>query len=110
MLEYFYLFIAHLLGDGLFSWRLKDAKRHSLFYLGIHSAVYAIVVAVFLYTFMNPHFALWKVVVLLLSHFIIDYWKCYIVKNDGSINKRNLCYTFVDQILHLTALIIIVLL
>lgn len=110
MVEYFNLFIAHLLGDALFCWRLKDAKRRSLFFLGVHSAIYAIIVTAYIYLFMNSYFTLWKFILLLVSHFIIDYWKCYIAKIDGSITKRNLYYTFLDQFLHLLVLIIIVVL
>ncbi len=107
MIEYLYLFLGHLAGDTLFSWRLKDAKRRNLFFLGVHSAIYAIVVAFFLYAFMNSDFAIWKAIILFVSHFIIDYWKCYIAKIDGSINTRNLRYTFIDQVLHLIVLITI---
>ncbi len=105
MLTLLYLIIGHLIGDSLFSKWLRDAKRRSIIFLGVHSAVYSIVVMLFLYNFMIDAFTFWKGSVFFGSHFIIDYWKCYIAKIDGNINARNLCYTFVDQILHLTVLI-----
>ena len=105
MLKLLYLIIGHLIGDSLFSKWLGDAKRRSLLFLGVHSAVYSIVVMLFLYNFMIADFAFWKASVFFGSHFMIDYWKCYIAKIDGNINERNLSYTFVDQILHLIVLI-----
>jgi len=108
MLMFPFIIIGHFIGDSLFSRRLGDAKRHSLFFLAVHSAIYALVIAMFLYIFMNDYFALWKTVMVLGSHFIIDYWKCYIVNRDANIQARNLQYTIIDQVLHLTLLTIIV--
>lgn len=99
-----YLLIGHLIGDGLFSKWLQKAKRSSLFCLGIHCAVYAVVVSLFIYVFMAPIFALWEMGVLFASHFVIDYWKCYIAKTEAKINARNLRYSVLDQILHLLVL------
>jgi hypothetical protein len=108
MVEYLYLLIGHLVGDGLFSWQLKDAKRYSLFFLGVHSCIYAVTLMIAIYFFMRIYFTFYSFFIFLISHFIIDYWKCYIVKTDGAVNSKNLFYTFVDQILHLIILVLVV--
>mgnify|MGYP001037940233 CR=1 FL=1 len=107
MLELFYIFIAHLVGDNLFSWKLNQAKRRSLFYLGIHSLIYSLVVWLALYLFAYPVFTLFSFILLLVSHFVIDYWKCYIVRTDGTLSLNNLTYSIIDQILHIMILILI---
>lgn len=104
MLKFIYLLIGHLIGDSLFSWWLKDAKRRSLFFLGIHSFVYTLVVTIFAYVFINSDIPLWAIGVVFASHFVIDYWKCYILKIDSNLNVDNLRYSILDQVLHLLIL------
>lgn len=95
------IFIGHLVGDGLFAKWLKNAKRRSLFYLGVHSGVYAVTVMVFIYVFMPLVFAWWKTGVLFISHFAIDYWKCYIAKVGPRVDSRSFWLSVLDQMLHL---------
>lgn len=108
MLMFPFIIIGHFLGDSFFSRRLGDAKRRNLFFLAVHSALYTVVVAAFLYIFMNSYFAAWKVFMFFGSHYIIDYWKCYIADIDATIPGRRRHYTLLDQVLHLTTLTIIV--
>lgn len=109
MLEFAYIFIAHLVGDGLFSWELNQAKRRSLFYLGLHSLIYSLVVWLALYFFAYPSFTIYSFALLLISHFVIDYWKCYIVRTDGTLSLNNLAYSIIDQILHIMVLVLVLL-
>ncbi|MCX5780241.1 MAG: DUF3307 domain-containing protein [Firmicutes bacterium] len=108
MLMFPFIIIGHFLGDRLFSRRLGAAKRRSLFFLGVHSTLYALVVAAFLYILMYSYFTPWKVLVLFGSHYVIDYWKCYIADIDATIPGRRRHYTLLDQVLHLIMLTIIV--
>lgn len=104
MITYFYLFIGHLIGESLFSKWLSEAKRRSLFFLGVHSAVYAITVLIFIYLLISRHLVFWKFGILFGSHFSIDYWKCYIARVEANINAASFRYSVLDQILHLLVL------
>lgn len=104
MINLIYIFFGHLIGEGLFSKQLTHAKREKLFFLGIHSAVYAVVVMIFIYAFISRDFVFLKFGLLFGSHFLIDYWKCYIVKVEAIVNVGNLRYSLLDQMLHLLVL------
>lgn len=101
MFSLVFIFIGHLVGDELFSGWLRNAKRRSLFYLGVHSGVYAVTVMVFIYFLMPQVFACWKTGILFASHFAIDYWKCYIAKVGARVDSKSFWMSVLDQLLHL---------
>lgn len=75
MILFCFLLLAHLLYD--FHWQGEFVglmKAKSWFILGVHSATYALCIWATLYFFGAD--AWWKLAWLLISHFLVDMWKC----------------------------------
>lgn len=72
MLYFFILLIAgHIFGDYILQLnRLAQYKRKSLLVLGLHALSWALVISLVLY--LADFFALWKLIFLSISHFLID--------------------------------------
>lgn len=75
MLSFFILLIAgHIFGDYILQLtRLAKYKRKCLFVLGLHALSWALVISLVLY--LADLFALWKLIFLFSSHFLIDWLK-----------------------------------
>lgn len=99
MIQFAMVILSHFIGDLAFLGFLGHAKRESLFYLALHSIIYAIVICVTIYVIARKRYAHWKLFILFGSHFFIDYYKCYII-----VARHSLTNNIIDQILHLTVL------
>ena len=97
-----WIILAHYLADyplqGSFLATTKGKYLYSLF---AHCAIYSLFVA-FCLDLMGL-FAIWKVAVLFISHMLIDYWKSHSDPVKGA--KE---YLYIDQILHISINIILV--
>lgn len=94
--------LSHFVGESIFSRFLGLAKRESLFYLALHCLIYAMVVSMTIYVIAKKKYAHWKFIGLFISHYYIDYWKCYILTKALMNWPRE--YDIIDQILHLSIL------
>jgi len=91
-----WILLAHYLGDYTFqSQFLFETKKKRFYSLFVHSMIYALLVSLCFY--LLGVFALWKFLVVLIAHLIIDKWKSCIkdVKNSEGI------YLYIDQALHI---------
>lgn len=102
MLSFFVLLIAgHIFGDYLLQLnKLAPYKRESLLVLGLHALSWALVISLVLY--WAGFFALWKLVFLFISHYIIDWLKIRLFP--AALPKLHLV-NVVDQSLHLATII-----
>ena len=83
---------------------LATTKSELLYSLVAHSVIYAGVLSCGLY--MLGIYAIWKSVILLVSHVVIDYWKSH-AKN---IERQHGIYLYIDQALRIginTALLLV---
>lgn len=112
---YIVLLVSHFVGDVIFQRNifiknifkgkeLGKLKRQNVKYIGFHVILYTISVAVaFIYLQL---FSIYKFFIVLGSHFLIDYIKCYKI----SYKHRSLKFyiiNFIDQLLHVSILFII---
>jgi hypothetical protein len=87
-----------LQGSFLAGWKSKN--NYILF---VHSAIWSLGISIaLLYLGL---FEWWKVGMLLVGHFVIDYWKChrlYLKKSEreSEIGKRDFRALYIDQTLH----------
>ncbi|WP_196888524.1 DUF3307 domain-containing protein [Aureivirga sp. CE67] len=98
------LLLAHLVGDFLLqptSWvKDKEEKKIKSKYLYYHIGVHAL----FLLLLLKFDFKYWLgMLVIVASHYIFDLFKIYFVEK-----KNNRIFFFVDQLLHLLAIIYVV--
>lgn len=94
--------LAHLLYD--FHWQgdfVAQGKGKYKFILGVHALTWSLLIAAILYFF--GVFAVWKLIFLFVTHYIIDGWKSHLPKNDGYFWAL-----YVDQGLHFLTLVIVV--
>lgn len=105
MFEFIGVILSHFIGDLTFYNFLSNAKRESIFYLALHCIIYAIVVSVTIYTVARNRYAHWNFFALIGSHFVIDYFKCYLITSD--VARHVLAYNILDQVLHLIVLMFI---
>lgn len=109
------LFISHILGDILMQRNiiikkiLKDRelwwlKRQSKKYIVFHVMLYILPV-VLAFVYLNI-FNLYRLMIVFVSHFIIDYVKCYKVKYEY-MSKKFFVINVIDQFLHIAILFII---
>lgn len=95
-----YLVLAHYIADfPLQSDFLANMKGTNNYLLFCHVIIYALTVAATL-QFLGI-FAIWKLVVLLLSHTVIDYWKCHYASKETALTTS----LYIDQGLHLIILL-----
>ena len=74
-MNFIILYFANLILDyplqGSF---LAEWKQKNNYILFVHSAIWGLGISII--TFYLGIFAWWKVIMLVLGHYIIDYWKC----------------------------------
>jgi len=91
-----WILLAHYVADyplqGDFLAQTKGKYWYSLF---VHSVIYSLVLALTLK--LLGVFAIWKVVVLILSHIIIDYKKANAMNKEKALTS----YLYIDQSLHI---------
>lgn len=88
---------------------LKKYKSKNNYVLFVHCAIWAFGISIVLIP-LNL-FAWWKVIMLLVGHFIIDYWKChrlYLKKEHRSsdIGKSDYNALYLDQFLHFVQILL----
>lgn len=103
MKELMILYVANLILDyplqGTF---LAEYKAKNNYILFVHSAIWAFGLSVVL-MFLGL-FAWWKVIMLLVGHYAIDYWKCR-----GIYKKQNIkdwTSLYIDQSLHIVQVLL----
>jgi hypothetical protein len=95
------LFIGHVMGDVIFQvFSISKRKRTDIRYLLLHVLIYAVTVSSVLW--LLHIIAWWKPVVLVGSHFAIDYWKCYRIKPRDPMSYA--AVSLLDQGLHIAVL------
>lgn len=102
---FFWLVLAHFTGD----WALQPhflgvLKRASVFFLGVHAAIYTACIAFVLWRFLRRRFARWKVAAVFLSHLAVDYWKCYVA---GAVPHNRIFIDALDQVIHFLVLLVV---
>lgn len=112
MIKFLILYFCNLILDyPLQDDFLKKWKSKNNYLLFVHCAIWALGISIILLPL--DLFAWWKVVMLLVGHFIIDYWKCrrlYINKDvyfsqsipreTGEPTKEDFRALYIDQGLH----------
>jgi hypothetical protein len=102
MILFVKLLLAHLIGDFILQptyWVIdKESKKHKSIYLYIHTVLHGVLAFIFV---LKTDFILWAIL-LAISHGLIDFLKLNFQK---PATKRN--WFAVDQILHLTVIMII---
>lgn len=97
------LYVANLILDyplqGTFLAEYKVKNNYILF---VHSAIWAFGLSVVL-MFLGL-FAWWKVIMLLIGHYIIDYWKCRGIYKKWNIKDWTSLY--IDQSLHVVQILL----
>ena len=97
MINFIILYFANLVLDyplqGTF---LAEYKQKNNYILFVHCAIWALGISIVLLPL--GLFAWWKVVMLLVGHYLIDYWKCRGLYKRWNIKDWNSLY--IDQALH----------
>ena len=103
MKELMILYVANLILDyplqGTF---LAEYKAKNNYILFVHCAIWAFGLSVVL--MLLGLFAWWKVIMLLIGHIAIDYWKCRRLYKKWNIKDRNALY--IDQSLHVIQILL----
>ena len=101
-----YLVLGHLIADyplqGDFLGKMKSTN---IFLLWTHVIMYSLVIGLVL-----DHFGMYtndKLILLIISHFVIDYWKCRIA-NITNPNAQLTTNLYIDQGLHIIVLLLCV--
>lgn len=75
MMNFIILYFANLILDyPLQDSFIKEWKQKNNYILFVHCAIWGLGISII--TFYLGLFAWWKVIMLVLGHYIIDYWKC----------------------------------
>lgn len=94
-----WLIFAHFIADaGLQPDWMLNAKKHNWYVLWEHSMVWAGIISLVLAIY--GRLDAWKILFLVIGHYLIDLWK---IKNAKNILE--LKYLYVDQLLHLGQLL-----
>lgn len=116
MKVYLVLFFSHIIGDillqrnGILRKFLKgrelwQLKRQNKMYILLHVMLYILPIAgVFIYLQL---FTWYRIIIIFVSHFVIDYVKCYMV-NYEFMSKKFFAINIIDQFLHVSILLAIV--
>jgi len=99
------LLIGHMIADFfLQSSKMAENKKTNIKMLLYHSSVYLFVLAAINLIFVKLQFAIWTILIIAGSHFIIDFIR---TKIDNKIENRKITFiTFIiDQILHVVVII-----
>lgn len=98
MMNFIILYFSNLVLDyplqGSF---LAEYKQKNNYILFVHCAIWALGLSIILP--LLGLFAWWKVIMLLIGHYIIDYWKCRRLYKNWNISDYNSLY--IDQSLHI---------
>lgn len=95
------LLLVHLLYD--FHWQgdfIGAYKSKYLFLLFIHCLTYTLCIGAVLYWFNVLTY--WKLALLLISHIVVDYWKCRLAPEETKLTKS----LWIDQGLHFIVLLL----
>ncbi|WP_312337274.1 DUF3307 domain-containing protein [Anaerospora hongkongensis] len=102
MNPFLYLLLAHYLADfPLQSDFLASMKGKNNYLLLCHVLIYSLLVGAVL-DFLGIY-ALWKLALLIVSHAVIDYWKCHYAPKDTALTSG----LYIDQTLHVLILLIL---
>ena len=116
MINFIILYFANLVLDyplqGTF---LAEYKQKNNYILFVHCAIWALGISIVLLPL--GLFAWWKVIMLLVGHFVIDYWKCRglykkklpetsIPRIPSEPTKEDLRALYIDQGLHIIQIIL----
>lgn len=108
---YILLFIAHIVGDVLLQKgivskgkNLSKLKRQNLIYMVLHVLLYSLSVSAILVYLQL--FTMVKFIIIFISHYIIDYLKCYVFACKANSPQMLMC-NIVDQLSHFIFLVII---
>lgn len=113
---YILLVFSHIIGD-IFLQRnsilsrflkgrdLSKLKRQDLRYLALHAALYSLPVLLTLMFFQS--FNIYRLLIIFLSHFAIDYVKCYMIKYK-EMSLEFVIVNLIDQLLHISVLFIVI--
>ncbi|MCK9325480.1 MAG: DUF3307 domain-containing protein [Bacteroidales bacterium] len=97
---YIALFLAHFIGDypmqSDFLAKMKATNNYLLF---CHVMAYTATITAVLY--LLGIYAMWKILLLVISHFLIDYWKCHYADKSTALTTS----LYVDQLAHFVVLI-----
>ena len=103
MKELLILYVANLILDyplqGTFLAEFKSKNNYILF---VHCAIWALGLSVVLMPL--GLFAWWKVIMLLIGHIAIDYWKCRGLYKKWNIKDWTSLY--IDQLLHVVQVLL----
>jgi len=98
MMNFIILYFSNLVLDyplqGSF---LAEYKQKNNYILFVHCAIWGLGLSIILP--LLGLFAWWKVIMLLIGHYIIDYWKCRRLYKNWNISDYNSLY--IDQSLHI---------
>jgi len=101
MQNFLLLLAGHFTGDLLLQAALPNRKKEHLAFLALHAITYTLcITAALLYLGI---FTYWKFAAVLVSHFVIDYVKSYLIKVKG--DRQTLLVNVIDQLLHLAVLL-----
>lgn len=94
------LFMAHFIADfplqGDFLAQMKGKNNYLLF---CHCMIYTAIICLVLWA--AGIYTLWKFILLVISHFAIDYWKCHFTSKETALTLS----LYIDQGFHFTVLL-----
>ena len=103
MINFIILYFCNLVLDyplqGSFLAEFKQKNNYILF---VHCAIWALGLSIVLIPL--GIFAWWKVIMLLIGHYVIDYWKCRRLYKKWKISDLNSLY--IDQFLHVVQILL----
>lgn len=113
---YILLVFSHIVGDiflqrnAILSRLLKGRdlsklKRQALRYLALHAALYSLPIGLTLILFQS--FNIYRFLIIFLSHFAIDYVKCYMIRYK-EMSLEFVIVNLIDQLMHIGVLFIVV--
>ncbi|MBI6872598.1 DUF3307 domain-containing protein [Clostridium aciditolerans] len=113
---YILLVFSHIVGDiflqrnAILSRLLKGGdlsklKRQALKYLALHAALYSLPIGLTLIFFQS--FNIYRFLIIFLSHFAIDYVKCYMIRYK-EMSLEFVIVNLIDQLMHIGVLFVVV--
>lgn len=105
MINFIILYFCNLILDyplqGSFLAEFKQKNNYILF---VHCAIWALGISIVLIPLCL--FAWWKVLMLLIGHYIIDYWKCRGIYKNMKWNISDWNSLYIDQTLHIVQILL----
>jgi len=100
MSPFLYLVLGHYLADfPLQSDFLATMKGKNNYLLFCHVIMYSLIISAILD--LLGLFAIWKLILLILSHTVVDYWKCHYASKETALTTS----LYIDQAAHILVLI-----